>query len=39
MPDPSRGRPFGSNWLDVLHAQILSGEAEELLGKKRSVAK
>jgi serine/threonine protein kinase/Flp pilus assembly protein TadD len=39
MPDPSRGRPFGPNWLDVLHAQILSGEAEELLAKKSSAAK
>jgi serine/threonine protein kinase/Tfp pilus assembly protein PilF len=38
-PDPSGGRLFGSNWLDVLHAQILTGEAEELLDKKRSAAK
>jgi tetratricopeptide (TPR) repeat protein len=38
-PDPSGGRLFGSNWLDVLHAQILSGEAEELLREKSSAAK
>ena len=32
MPDPAKGRPFTGNWHDWLHAQILSQEAEDLLG-------
>ena len=33
MPDPPRGTPFDAgNWNDWLHAQILTREADELLG-------
>jgi tetratricopeptide (TPR) repeat protein len=34
MPNPSKGAPFdGGNWHDWLHAQILTREADELLGE------
>ena len=36
MPDPSSGAPFDAgNWHDWLHAQILTREADELLGETR----
>jgi hypothetical protein len=36
MPDPANGVPFdGGNWHDWLHAQILTREADELLGETR----
>jgi hypothetical protein len=31
MPNPKEGRPFGREWWDWLHAQILCREAESLL--------
>jgi WD40 repeat protein/serine/threonine protein kinase len=34
MPDPREGRPFGGDWHDWLHAQILVHEADALLGVK-----
>jgi tetratricopeptide (TPR) repeat protein len=34
MPDPAKGRNFGGDWHDWLHAQILCREAEVLMGKK-----
>jgi WD40 repeat protein len=34
MPDPREGRPFGGDWHDWLHAQILCREAEGLLGMR-----
>jgi tetratricopeptide (TPR) repeat protein len=37
MPDPVRGRPFGHDWLEWLHAQVLCREAEELLKKESGV--
>jgi tetratricopeptide (TPR) repeat protein len=34
MPDPDKGQPFGDDWHDWLHGQILLREAGELLGTK-----
>jgi hypothetical protein len=34
MPDPAKGRNFGGDWHDWLHAQILYREAEVLMGTK-----
>jgi Flp pilus assembly protein TadD len=31
MPDPGKGRPFGDDWNDWLHCQILVREAEEMI--------
>ena len=31
LPDPADGRPFGDNWYDWLHCQVLLREAEGLL--------
>ena len=35
MPDPRAGRPFGGDWHEWLHCQILLREAEALLGKQQ----
>ena len=35
MPDPGAGRPFGGDWHEWLHCQILLREAEALLGKQQ----
>jgi serine/threonine protein kinase/Flp pilus assembly protein TadD len=34
MPDPAHGQPFGDDWHDWLHSQILCCEAEEVLNAK-----
>jgi tetratricopeptide (TPR) repeat protein len=36
LPDPGRGRPFGSDWGDWLRCRILMAEAAELLGDMQS---
>jgi hypothetical protein len=37
MPDPAGGLPFGEDWLEWLHAQILYREAQALLKKESGV--
>lgn len=39
MPDPAKGQPFGDDWNDWLHAQVLCREAEALLKKESDTKK